>query len=187
MFQTPHPAAEAQAATWNAKNVGKQVFSINGSGYRSGKICGIKYKGHWIAWAMVHNKWPLNMIDHINGIRHDNRIENLREVCAEDNNLNLGLFSNNKSGFTGVYQNRLGKWVAQITYKNKNYYLGEHKSITAAVRARKEAEIKFGFHPNHGNRLSHELIQILTDDAIEAYLKRQTRQGQHYRPQALPG
>ncbi|MBQ6867210.1 MAG: hypothetical protein IJO16_00865 [Clostridia bacterium] len=50
------------------------------------------------------------------------------------------LISTNKSGHNGVYQNKRGKWVAQITFKNKTYYLGTFIHIEDAVRARKRGE-----------------------------------------------
>ncbi len=50
------------------------------------------------------------------------------------------LISTNKSGYNGVYQNKSGKWVAQITFKSKTYYLGTYIHIEDAIRARKRGE-----------------------------------------------
>lgn len=47
---------------------------------------------------------------------------------------------NNKSGYTGVYQTRNGRWSAQITFKGKTYYLGSYDKIQDAVKARQRAE-----------------------------------------------
>lgn len=49
--------------------------------------------------------------------------------------------SSNQSGFTGVYQNRkTGKWIAQITFKGKTYYLGSYSEKEEAVKARRRGE-----------------------------------------------
>ena len=50
------------------------------------------------------------------------------------------LLSSNKSGYTGVYQTRKGKWTAQITFKGKTYYLGSYAEKSDAIRARKRGE-----------------------------------------------
>lgn len=50
------------------------------------------------------------------------------------------LMSSNTSGCTGVYQNRKGKWIAQITLKGKTYYLGSYTEKDEAIRARKRGE-----------------------------------------------
>ena len=44
------------------------------------------------------------------------------------------LISSNKSGYNGVYQNKRGKWIAQITFKSKTYYLGTYIRIEDAVK-----------------------------------------------------
>lgn len=83
-------------------------------------------------------------IDHINHNPSDNRKNNLRIVTRSQNQMNVGLSSNNKSGVTGVHFNtRNEKWVAQIGFNRKRIYLGEFDNFDNAVKARKEAEIKY--------------------------------------------
>lgn len=83
-------------------------------------------------------------VDHINGVRHDNRKLNLRIVTLEQNNLNHRTFSTNTSGCTGVVwvKNR-NRWYARIEYKKKVFGLGFHRNFEDAVKARKEAEKKY--------------------------------------------
>lgn len=83
-------------------------------------------------------------VDHINGVRHDNRKSNLRIVTLEQNNLNHRTFSTNTSGCTGVVwvKNR-SRWFARIEYKKKVYGLGFYRNFEDAVKARKEAEEKY--------------------------------------------
>ena len=108
-------------------------------------------KAHRIAWFMHYGEWPKDQIDHINGDATDNRIENLRDVSNIENNQNRSLSSSNKSGTTGVYwYSRRRRWLAQITIGYKSVYIGLFKHKEDAIAARKAAEIKYGFHENHG-------------------------------------
>lgn len=82
--------------------------------------------------------------DHINRNRLDNRRSNLRIVDATTSVLNRGLSKNNTSGVKGVYfYKRDGKWKAQIMKERKCYPLGTFNNKEDAIKARKEAEIKF--------------------------------------------
>lgn len=72
---------------------------------------------------------------------------NVKKYQIEDTNVAY-LKSNklskvNKSGVRGVSQKKNGKWLAQITFKRKNYNLGTYENFEDAVKARKEAEEKF--------------------------------------------
>lgn len=107
---------------------------------------------HRVVWEMHNGSIPDGMyVDHINHIRDDNRIENLRLVTKIDNAWNITKKKNNTSGVTGVCWNRKkNKWRAQITIFKRNIRLGEFNSFDMAVKARKEAEEFYGFHENHG-------------------------------------
>ena len=90
-------------------------------------------------------------VDHINHDRTDNRLENLRVVTKEQNTRNLSLYKKNKTGYPGVYQHETTKrYIAHIRVNNKKLHLGCFKTLEEAAAARAEAEIKYGFHPNHG-------------------------------------
>ena len=69
------------------------------------------------------------------------------------NGMNQGIATNNTSGVTGVTWNSdRKKWMAQIKVKGKNIYLGLFVDFNNAAKARAEAEVKHGFHKNHGRR-----------------------------------
>lgn len=136
--------------TWNTRFAGKVAGHLHRSGYITIAVDGVSYRAHRLVWAFHHNGWPQE-IDHENGVRSDNRIGNLRPVDDAENNKNMKLYANNKSGHSGVYKQ--GKfWGAKIGSKNK-IYLGIYNSIEAAIEARKKAEVEFGYHQNHGRRV----------------------------------
>lgn len=90
-------------------------------------------------------------VDHINGIRSDNRIENLRIVKNSENSKNQKRKSTNKSGMTGVsWDTQTQRWRAHITVNGKMISLGRYIHKLDALTARKNAEIKYNFHENHG-------------------------------------
>lgn len=90
-------------------------------------------------------------VDHMNGVRDDNRWCNLRQVVRTQNCMNAGLKSNNTSGHKGVYwDNSRGQWCAEIKAYGQRWRLGRFNSLEAAVQARmaKEAEV-FGKYSVH--------------------------------------
>lgn len=83
-------------------------------------------------------------VDHINGIKHDNRKQNLRIVTNQQNHMNKGVSKNNSSGTVGVsFSKHKGKWRAYITLNDKQKSLGYYYKKEDAIKARKEAEILY--------------------------------------------
>lgn len=135
---------------WDARFAGKAAFTSYRNGYKAGGIFNKMYDAHRIIWMMVHGEWP-NTIDHINGVKDDNRIENLRNVTQAENCRNAKRTRNNKSGHNGVsWSKGSRKWLAQIMVNRKCIYLGRFIDIEDAIAARAAAEIEHGFHENHG-------------------------------------
>jgi hypothetical protein len=136
---------------WATTYEGTIASHIGGRGYVVVHIAGQNYLGHRLAWALHFGTWPDSQIDHINHIRADNRIVNLREVDHAGNARNASIAVNNTSGVTGVsWSPVLGVWVAGIGHENKWVNLGKFDSRELATAARKDAERRFGYHPNHG-------------------------------------
>lgn len=108
---------------------GKRAGHLNKTnGYRYTSILNVQFCEHRLAWAITHGVWPTGQIDHINGIRDDNRIENLRDVSASVNMQNRKKpQSNNTSGFLGVTKHR-NRWRALLTINGKPTVLGSFDS-----------------------------------------------------------
>jgi hypothetical protein len=89
-------------------------------------------------------KWPKGVIDHIDGIKSDNRWDNLRDVTKGQNAHNSRLNKNNKSGHTGVsFRSDSGKWRAIIRLNGKLKNLGQYDTAEDAVNAREKFEREF--------------------------------------------
>jgi hypothetical protein len=140
--------SENHQKTWNTRYAGKQAGWYNRR-YISITLFNNNHRAHRIAWAMHYGVWPTQLIDHINGDSSDNRIVNLRQTTAIENNRNRRITDKNTSGYVGVYK-RGAKWCAQISVNGKNISLGAYDTIEQAANARKQAEIDYGYHENHG-------------------------------------
>lgn len=116
--------------------VGRIIKTPHGSGYLVGRIDGRLYLLHRLAWFYVYGSWPANQIDHINGIRSDNRLVNLRLASNQQNSWNGQSRITNKRGYKGVKPSRIsGAWDARITVNGKEIYLGYFKRKENAALA----------------------------------------------------
>jgi hypothetical protein len=139
--------------TSNRVKVGDEVGCLRDDYYLDVNINHKLYRVHRIIWLLVYGYMP-EFIDHINHIRNDNRLLNLREVSRQENNQNTTKQKNNKSGRVGVhFDNKRSKWVAQITINGKATPLGRFNFKKDAIEARKNAEIANGYHINHGGEI----------------------------------
>ena len=131
---------------------GHSVSNLNG-GYIRIKIEGKPYFAHRIAMLLAYGFCDDRLeVDHINHIRDDNRLVNLRFVTSTGNHRNQSKSSKNASGVTGVfYRKNRRKYMAQIVVDGVNIYLGTFVTLEEAAKVRKAAEIKYKFNANHGN------------------------------------
>ena len=124
----------------------------SGKEYRVIKVGGKFYKAHRLAWLVTHGEFPPEQIDHIDGNGLNNRLDNLRAVSHAENQRNQRKYSNNTTGVVGVYWTKdRHKWRAMIAVNRKDIHLGYFTNKDEAVAARKAAELKYGFHSNHGS------------------------------------
>lgn len=125
---------------------------FNGDGYTQIGINGKLYPAHRVAMLLAYGFYGDGLeVDHINHVRDDNRLLNLRFVTTTGNRRNQSRSSRNTTGVTGTYYNRARrKYVAQIKVDGKVIYLGSFATLEEAARARKDADIKYKFNANHG-------------------------------------
>lgn len=151
-----HFVNESYQSRWNKRYAGERAGKFLMNGYLKLAIDNKKYYAHRIVWVLTKNEWP-QYIDHINGNRSDNRIENLRNVSRSQNQRNLKLSVRNTTGFIGVTQDsRNGHYIAQVKIGEKHIHLGSFKNLNDAVEARARASMEYGFHRNHGRNYSEE-------------------------------
>lgn len=144
--------------TWKTKVAKKtKIGSIAGclrkDGYITIRIKGKNYLAHRLAMFYTEGIMP-ECVDHINRQKSDNRILNLRSVTQLENCRNLPVSKNNTSGCVGVHWcNRDKRWISSISISSKLIRLGNYLEYSDAVNARKNAEVLYGFHENHGKEL----------------------------------
>jgi hypothetical protein len=125
---------------------GSLAGSITSHGYIKIVILGGDHLAHRLIWLHVYGTYPKTSLDHINHVRNDNRIENLREADASENMQNRRLNGPYWSGHVGViWSKKSRKWVARIAVRMKQIQVGTFDDINDAIAARKEAVKKY--HP----------------------------------------
>lgn len=150
-IRNPGRRATDACLAWNRKWEGREAFTATRKGYKVGNINQRTFTAHRVIWAIAYGAWPENMIDHIDGDRANNRLLNLRDVSATDNQRNMRKSARSTSGITGVYWDR-GKWQARITINDRLLHLGRFATKDEASAARTEAERANGFSVTHGRR-----------------------------------
>ena len=163
MFSTGYNGGETQHKTWNSRYAGKRISNIGSGGYIRVNINNKKFLAHRLIWRMMTGNTP-SQIDHVNGDKTDNRWCNLREVSQAENTKNSSIRSDNTTGVTGVsFCKRDRVYIASITLNRRTKVLGRFSSIEEAASARKAANIKYGFHPNHGR-----LTPVIDDEGVSS-------------------
>lgn len=150
-FYNDNGRAEASALMWNDRFAGQMAGTMEDGGYTRLYVNHRNQLSHRVIWAMAYGEWPRGQIDHIDHDRSNNRLENLRLVSERGNSRNRRLSGRNTSGINGVcWDIDLSKWRAQIVIERRCVYLGVFASKADAERARKSADVSYGFHANHG-------------------------------------
>lgn len=135
-----HFANPSVCRSWGTRFVGRRVGNLNRS---SGYLCvKLSYGGrehklayHRVAWAVHFGCYPSNEIDHINRVRTDNRLANLRDVSRSINQRNRAHLS---SPHCGV-RIKGRKFVAYMGGSGRQKYLGSFHTVDAAIAARRAA------------------------------------------------
>lgn len=121
--------------TWLERRMRSAAGSVAGSvhprGYRRIGVRGSVVYAHRLAWVMHYGKEPVGEIDHINGIKDDNRIANLRDVPQKVNNQNK-----RESSLAGVVPSINGQWCATFIYEGRVLRIGTFATQEEAAAMR---------------------------------------------------
>lgn len=119
-----HFSTPGRARGWNKRFAGAKLSTVDGKGYLHVLLSGRFIRVHRIVWALHHGAMPDVIVDHINGDKQDNRIENLRLATAAQNNMNKKKNTGADASLPkGVYRHRRS-FVAQIKWDGEVVYLG---------------------------------------------------------------
>lgn len=149
-----HYDPETGVFTWvrptsNRVKPGSQCQTIGPLGYIVIGVDGVRHYAHRLAWLYMTGGFPVEMIDHSNGRKTDNRWRNLRAASKSQNMRNAGQRANSTSGYTGVgWHKRSAKWRAYIELDGKSVHLGLFDSAEEALVAR-ETAAKREYGPFH--------------------------------------
>ena len=115
---------------------GGRAGSISSRGYVRIRISGKDYWAHRLAWLYIHGDFPKNEVDHKDGDKTNNRIDNLRDCTHAQNHQNRVSMPGSSSKYPGVswYKNSK-KWRAKIVLHGKDKYLGLYESEVDAYKA----------------------------------------------------
>jgi hypothetical protein len=123
-----------------SRPAGRVLGSTTSQGYVQVSVGSRSYTAQRLAWLYVHGKWPKGVVDHINRVRNDNRICNLRDVNRSRNSLNTE-YTTSKAKVRGVTY--APPWRAFIQVDGKRKDLGRFHTLEEAVAARKAAEKEY--------------------------------------------
>ncbi|HID4300450.1 TPA: HNH endonuclease [Escherichia coli] len=111
-----------------------RVGNLGKNGYYNFTYQGRTYLVHRLIYWLHKSEWP-EFVDHENGNRHDNRIENLRPSTRSQNAVNVGVKKHNTTGFTGV-RKRGDKYQADIHFHGKRLCISGYETVETAALAR---------------------------------------------------
>jgi len=114
---------------------GKEAGTLDASGYKKFKLNGKMFYVHRVMWALEQGEVPEQHIDHINGKKSDNKIENLRLCLPSENQANQKRSIKNKTGHKDVsYVQHLGMYRVRVSINNKRHEFGYYKTLEDAAQ-----------------------------------------------------
>jgi hypothetical protein len=137
----PETGAFTNKKSRHKSPAGKNIGLQRPDGYLELRLKYRLYLAHRLAWFYVFGKWPEHQIDHVNGVKNDNRIGNLREATGSQNMQNVGRAqSRSRSQVRGVsWDATRNKWTAHICVAGRQKNLGRFDQIEAAAFAYQQA------------------------------------------------
>ena len=130
-------SAQTRMLQWNSLWSGKRAFTaINGAGYHVGNLRRSVFLAHRIIWKMTYGDEP-ELIDHVNRIKTDNRLSNLRAATKRQNSWNAKLRSDNRSELKNIKRSSNGtKWVVYVVATDRVSYRGSFDCLGQAIAVR---------------------------------------------------
>jgi hypothetical protein len=129
-------------------------FGFKDDGYLRSEINGKNYYLHRLAWLYEYGEFPDSHLDHVNGDKADNRIENLRKASRSENLCNVRKTKRNTSGYKNVtFHKESNKWRVKVSVNGKNKSFGLYEDIELADLVAIEVRNKF-----HGQFANHSLM-----------------------------
>jgi len=117
-------------SVFKSNHEGKEAGHKASSGYVDIRVGKSLIKSHRIVWKMSYGEDPLVSVDHVNGDRSDNRLDNLRLATSQENSRNS--HSHSKTGYKGVTE-RQGNFIVQWCVRDTNHFQrGFKDKVTAA-------------------------------------------------------
>lgn len=130
---------------YNKKNDCKAGVSLK-NGYVRIQVLNKNYLAHRIIYCMFYGYFP-KLVDHIDGNKSNNKIENLREATVSENHQNKKMSKNNTSGYPGVtWHTSRKKWIARVGHNGKCLQIGYFDDKHIAYQEYKKLKQKL--HPN---------------------------------------
>jgi hypothetical protein len=121
---------ETGELTWKIRvnpsvQIGQVLGTKHGRGYKFFRLNKQFYFCHKVVWFLAYGKWPEGEVDHINGVKDDNRPENLRDVTHRQNMQNKKSQTNSTSIYKGVHWHRASKkWRSVIWDGHRKIHVG---------------------------------------------------------------
>lgn len=135
-------------AAWNTRYAGREVGCIALTGYVTFSLFDRRYLAHRVIWLLMTGAWPTDQIDHVDHNRANNRWLNLRQATHAENGRNQSPHGKRSPGVRQRMDTQ--KWQAEIMRDGVRHSLGCFVTKDEAIAARKTAQARMGFHPNHG-------------------------------------
>lgn len=113
------------------------------SGYIIITLMNKPYMAHRLIWAVYNNEWPHGCLDHIDGNKSNNSINNLRMATRNQNAYNSKVKSSSSSGYKNVqWDSETQKWRVRVRVDGKRYHIGRFQDVNEARLAANDFMIK---------------------------------------------
>lgn len=146
-----HFPTARQSNIWNSRHAGNHAGTVHPLyRYRIIRLDKINYRAHRLAFLLVYGEPVPDELDHIDGDRLNNRIDNLRSATRSQNNANANPRAS-RSGTKGVFKFHDGRWRASVVHNGRNHYLGTFSTLEEASEARRIAAERI-----HGQFARHD-------------------------------